>query len=127
MREVAMACHLRELARDTPEYSTRRRREAFTSAAGKFERCATMAENDEVERSHYVAAARCYAAIKNHQEVVRTLKRARMYTEAASYCLDHTLLNDAVSLVNSFSVDQEIKERVKQVAGISYLEANNLQ
>ncbi|KAI9453671.1 hypothetical protein BJY52DRAFT_1153029, partial [Lactarius psammicola] len=124
---VAVAFHLREVARDTPESATKRRREAFVSAADAFEHCAAMADNDEEERSRYVAAARCYAEIKYHQEVLRTLKRAGMYTEAASYCFDNNLLNDAVSLIKTSRVDQETTERVKQVARISYLEAKNIE
>lgn len=123
---VAVAFHLREVARDIPESSTRRRREAFVAAADAFEHCAAMADNDNEERSRYVAAARCYAEIKNHQEAVRTLKRAGMYTEAASYCFDNNLLKDAVSLIKTSRVDQDTTERVKQVARISYLEAQNL-
>ncbi|KAH8984688.1 hypothetical protein EDB92DRAFT_1950637 [Lactarius akahatsu] len=126
-RAVAVAFHLREVARDTPESATKRRREAFVAAADAFEHCAAMAENDEEEHSRYVAAARCYAEIKYHQDVLRTLKRAGMYTEAASYCFDHNLLDDAVSLIKTSRVDQETTERVKQVARISYLEANNLE
>lgn len=124
---VAVAFHLRDVARDIPESSTRRRREAFVAAADAFEHCAAMADNNEEERARYVAAARCYVEIKNHQEVVRTLKRAGMYTEAASYCFDNNLLNDAVSLIKTSRVDQETAERVKQVARISYLEAKNLE
>ncbi|KAI9455099.1 hypothetical protein BJY52DRAFT_1417616 [Lactarius psammicola] len=124
---VAVAFHLREVARDTPESAIKRRREAFVAAADAFEHCAAMADNDEEEHSRYVAAARCYAEIKYHQEVLRTLKQAGMYTEAASYCFDNNLLNDAVSLVKTSRVDQETTERVKQVARISYLEANKLE
>ncbi|KAH9172877.1 hypothetical protein EDB89DRAFT_842082 [Lactarius sanguifluus] len=126
-RAVAVAFHLREVARDIPESATKRRREAFVAAADAFEHCAIMAENDDEEHSRYVAAARCYAEIKYHQEVLRTLKRAGMYTEAASYCFDNNLLDDAVSLIKTSRVDQETTERVKQVARISYLEANNLE
>ena len=124
---VAVAFHLRDVARDISESSARRRREAFVAAADAFEHCAAMADNNEEERARYVAAARCYVEIKNHQEVVRTLKRAGMYTEAASYCFDNNLLNDAVSLIKTSRVDQETTERVKQVARISYLEAKNLE
>ncbi|KAI9453663.1 P-loop containing nucleoside triphosphate hydrolase protein [Lactarius psammicola] len=127
MTAVAVACRRREVARDIPESLTKRRREAFISAAGAFEHCGSMAANDEEERSRYIAAARCYAEIKYHQEVVRTLKRAEMYTEAASYCFDNNLLNDAVSLIKTLKVDQETTERIKQVARVSYLEAKNLK
>ncbi|KAH9017008.1 hypothetical protein EDB85DRAFT_2017856 [Lactarius pseudohatsudake] len=127
MQAVAVAFHLREVARDIPESATKRRREAFVAAADAFEHCAPMADNEEEERSRYVAAARCYAEIKYHQEVVRNLKRAGMYTEAASYCFDNNLLKDAVSLIKTSRVDQETTERVKQVARISYLEAKNLE
>ncbi|KAH9172884.1 hypothetical protein EDB89DRAFT_2229130 [Lactarius sanguifluus] len=126
MHSVAMACHLREVARDTPESTPKRRREAFVYAAGAFERCAAMVKNGE-ERSRYIAAARCYAEIKYHQEVVRVLKRAGMYTEAASYCFDNNLLKDAVSLIKTFRVDQETTNRIKEVARISYLRAKNLE
>ena len=127
MKAVAVACRLREVARDTPEPATKRRREAFVAAASAFEHCAAMANNDEKERSHYAAAARCYAEIKYHQRVVKTLKRAEMYTEAASYCFDNDMLNDAVSLIKTFGVDQETTECIRQVARISYLEAKNLE
>ncbi|KAH9005757.1 hypothetical protein EDB86DRAFT_3162664 [Lactarius hatsudake] len=106
LKAVAVACHRREVARDIPESATKRRREAFLAAA---------------------AAARCYAEIKYHQDVVRTLKRADMYTEAASYCFDNNLLKDAVSLIKTFKVDEETTERIKQVARISYLEEKNLK
>ncbi|KAH9013087.1 hypothetical protein EDB85DRAFT_2281005 [Lactarius pseudohatsudake] len=86
-----------------------------------------MADNEEEERSRYIAAARCYAEIKYHQEVVRTLKRVDMYTEAASYCFDNNLLKDAVSLIKTFKVDDETTERIKQVARISYLEEKKLK
>lgn len=127
MKAVAVACRLRELARDIPESSTKRPREAFVAAAGAFEHSASMGDNGEEERSRYVAAARCYAKIKYHQEVVRTLKRAEMYTEAASYCFDNNILDDAISLIKTFKVDQETTEQIEQVARISYLEANNLE
>ncbi|KAI9453668.1 hypothetical protein BJY52DRAFT_1396510, partial [Lactarius psammicola] len=53
---VAVAFHLREVARDTPESAIKRRREAFVAAADAFEHCAAMADNDEEEHSRYVAA-----------------------------------------------------------------------
>ncbi|KAH9065003.1 hypothetical protein EDB87DRAFT_1574726 [Lactarius vividus] len=127
MQAVAGAFHLREVARDTPESAPKRRREAFVAAADAFENCAAIADNEEEEHSRCVAAARCYAEIKYHQGVVRNLKRAGMYTEAASYCFDNNLLKDAVSLIKTSRVDQETTERVKQVARISYLEAKNLE
>ena len=127
MKAVAVACRLRELARDIPESATKRRREAFVATARAFEHCAPMADNDEESRSRYVAAARCYAEIKYHQEVVRTLKQAEMYTEAASYCFDNNILKDAVLLIKTFKVDQETTECIKQVARISYLESKNLE
>jgi hypothetical protein len=127
MHAVAMARHLREVARDTPESLTRRRREAFVSAASAFERCATMAEDDEVGRSHYVAAAHCYEEVGCHREVVKTLKHVKMYTEAASYCFDHNLLEDAVLLIKTSRVDQETAKRIKHSARISYLEAKNIE
>ncbi|KAH9065009.1 hypothetical protein EDB87DRAFT_1574732 [Lactarius vividus] len=71
MHSVAMACHLQEVARDTPESALKRRKEAFASAASAFERCAGMTENEEVGRSRYVAAARCSAEIGRHTEVDR--------------------------------------------------------
>ncbi|KAH9172882.1 hypothetical protein EDB89DRAFT_1885655 [Lactarius sanguifluus] len=127
MHSVAMACHLREVARDTPESAPKRRKEAFASAAGAFERCAGMTENEEVGRSRYVAAARCYAESGRHTAVVRILKRVKMYTEAASYCFDNNLLKEAVSLIKTFEVDQETTSRIKQAARISYLRAKNLE
>ncbi|KAH8981163.1 hypothetical protein EDB86DRAFT_3051652, partial [Lactarius hatsudake] len=127
MHSVAMACHLREVARDTPQSAPKRRKEAFTSAASAFERCAAMSENEEVGRSRYVAAARCYAEIGSHQEVVTNLKRAKMYTEAASYCFDNNRLEDAVSLVKTFKVDQETTNRIMQAARLWYLKAKDLE
>ncbi|KAI9453661.1 hypothetical protein BJY52DRAFT_1418183 [Lactarius psammicola] len=127
MHAVAMACHLREVARDIPESAATRRLQAFISAAGAFERCAAMTEYEEEERSRYVAAARCYAEIGSHQEVVRTLKRAEMYTEAASYCFDNDLLKDAIALIKTFNVDQVATKHIKQVARITYLKANNIE
>ncbi|KAH9016161.1 hypothetical protein EDB85DRAFT_1898307 [Lactarius pseudohatsudake] len=126
MHSVAMACHLREVARDTPDSTPKPRREAFVDAARAFERCAAMVKSGE-DRSRYVAAARCYAEIKYHQEVVRVLKRAGMYTEAASYCFDNNLLKDAVSLIKTSRVDQETTNRIKEAAVISYLRAKNLE
>jgi hypothetical protein len=126
MQAVAEARHSREVARDVPESSTKNRREAFVAAAKAFEHCATMAEN-EAEHSHYVAASRCYAEVGCHREVVRILKRLKMYTKAASYCFDNNLLQDAVLLIKSYSVDREVSKRIKQVARISYLEAKNLE
>ncbi|KAH8984684.1 hypothetical protein EDB92DRAFT_2117028 [Lactarius akahatsu] len=105
MHSVAMACHLREVARDTPESAPKRRKEAFASAA---------------------PAARCYAEIGRHTEVVRILKRVKMYTEAASYCFDNNLLKEAVSLIKTFKIDQETTNRIKQAARLSYLEAKNI-
>ncbi|KAH9172875.1 hypothetical protein EDB89DRAFT_2229121 [Lactarius sanguifluus] len=127
MQAVAVAFHLREVARDISESATKHRREAFVAAADAFEHCAAMAGNEEEEHSRYVAAARCYAEIKYHQEMVRNLKRAGMYTEAASYCFDNNILNGVVSINKSSGVDQETTERVKQVARISYLEANRME
>ncbi|KAH9017010.1 hypothetical protein EDB85DRAFT_2203580 [Lactarius pseudohatsudake] len=126
MHSVARACHLREVARDTPESAPKRREDAFASAAGEFERCAGMSENEEVGRSRYVAAARCYAEIGRHTEVVKILEQVKMYTEAASYCFDNNLLKKAVSLIRSFKIDQETTNRIKQAARLSYLEAKNL-
>jgi len=127
MQAVTVACRRREVAREIPESATTRRREAFVSAASAFEYCAAMAENDEEERSRYVAAARCYAEIKSHQEVVKTLKRVEMYTEAALYCFDNDLLENAISLFKTFNVDQEATKHIKYVARISDLEANNVE
>lgn len=127
MHAVAMACHLREVARDTPKSSARLRREAFVSAASAFERCAATGENDEVKHSHYIAAARCYAEAHCHREVVRTLKRVKMYTEAASYCFDNNLLDEAVSLIKTFRINQETTKRIIETARMKYLEANNIE
>ena len=127
MQAVAEACHLREVARDVHESSTKHRREAFVSAARKFEHCATMAESDEVKHSHYVAAKRCYAEVDCHREVVRILEQLKMYTEAASYCFENNILDDAVLLIGSYRVDREVSKRIEQVARISYLEAKNIE
>ena len=127
MHAVAMACHLREVARDIPKSSTRHRRDAFVSAASEFERCATTAEDDEVKRSHYITAARCYAEAHRHREVVSTLKLVKMYTEAASYCFDNNLLDEAVFLIKTFRVNQETTKRIKDTARMKYLVENNIE
>jgi len=99
MEAVAMAYKLREVARDIPVSATRRRREAFLSAACSFEYCAKTARSAEEERTHYAAAARCYTEINRHQDVVRALKLANMFTEAASYHFDNNPLDKAVSVI----------------------------
>ena len=106
---------------------TRRQREAFVSAASAFERCATTAENDEAERSHYIAAARCYAGAHYLREGLQLLKRVKMYTEAASYCFDNNLFDDAVLLIKTLKVNQETTKRIKEVARMKYLLANNIE
>jgi hypothetical protein len=129
MATVAMAYHCQEVARDVPESEMRRRREAFMSAAKAFEHCAEIARNAEEESTHYAAAARCYAEIKYHQDVVRALKLGYMFTEAASYCFDNNLLDSAVSIIKKHEteVDMHTTESITQVARLSYLESNELE
>jgi hypothetical protein len=129
MVDVATAYQSQEVARSIPESETRRRREAFKSAANTFEHCAGIAKNHEEECSHHAAAARCYAEINLHQDVVRTLKLANKFTEAASYCFDNNLLDAAVSTIKRHEarVELDTTVRIKQVARLSYLESKRLE
>jgi hypothetical protein len=129
MRAVAAAYQSREVARDVPESQTRRRREAFMNAATAFEYCAEMTKSAEELSNHYGAAARCYAEIKYHQDAVRAFKLASMFTEAASYCFDHNLLDTAVSIIKKYDaqVNSQTKDCIKEVARLSYLESKQLE
>jgi hypothetical protein len=129
MVAVATAYNLQEVARDIPESETRRRREAFIGAASAFEHCAEIARSAEEESTHYSSAARCYADVKYHQDVVRTLKLANKFTEAASYCFDNNLLDNAVSIIKKHEaqVDSNTMECIKEVARMSYLESKDLE
>jgi hypothetical protein len=129
MRAVAAAYQSREVARDVPESQTRRRREVFMNAAGAFEYCAKMTKSAEELSNHYGAAARCYAEIKYHQDAVRAFKLANMFTEAASYCFDHNLLDTAVSIIKKYEaeVNYQTKDCIKEVARLSYLESKQLE
>lgn len=129
MRAIAAAYQSREVARDVPESQTRRRREAFLNAASAFEYCAEMAKSAEELSNHYGAAARCYAEIKYHQGAVKAFKLANMFTEAASYCFDHNLLDTAVSIIKKYEgeVNSQTKDCIKEVARLSYLESNQLE
>jgi len=129
MAAVATAYKLREVARDIPVSSKIRRREAFLSAASSFEYCAEAARGVEEERTHYAAAARCYAEINRHQDVVRALKLASMFTEAASYCFDNNLLDNAVSIIKKHEarVDSHTTECIKEVARVVYLESKDIE
>jgi hypothetical protein len=129
MTAVAAAYQSREVARDIPGSQTRRRREAFVNSASAFERCAELATSDEEESTHYGAAARCYIEINYHQDVVRAFKFANMFTEAASYCFDHNLLDTAVSIIKKHEaeVDSQTTECIKEVAKLSYLESKELE
>lgn len=129
MVAVATAYNLQEVARDVPESETKRRREAFIGAASAFEHCAEIARSAEEESTHYASAARCYADVKYHQDVVRTLKLANKFTEAASYCFDNNLLDNAVSIIKKHEaqVDPNTMECIKEVARMSYLESKELE
>jgi hypothetical protein len=129
MVAVATAYKSREIARDVPEPQTKPRREAFLSAAGAFKHCAEMARSAEEESTHYAAAARCYAEINYHQDVVKTLELAKMYTEAASYCFDKNLLDKAVSIIKKHEaqVDLHTRECIKEVARMSYLGSQDIE
>ncbi|KAH9985770.1 hypothetical protein BJV77DRAFT_1031292 [Russula vinacea] len=80
----------REVARDIPESEIRRRREAFAGAARSI---------------RYAAAARCYAEINQHRDVVRAFKLADMFAEAASYCSDNNFLDIATSIIEKHGGD----------------------
>jgi hypothetical protein len=129
MAAVATAYQSREVARDIPGSEKRRRREAFVNAAGNFERCAEMTRSAKEESTHYAAAARCYAEIKFHQDVVRAFELAIMFTEAASYSFDHNLLDTAVSIIKNHEaeVDSQTTDCIKEVARLSYLESKELE
>ena len=129
MAAVAAAYQSQEVACDIPESQTRRRREAFVNTAGSFEHCAGMAKSVEEKSTYYAAAARCYAAIKYHQDVVRTFKLANMFTEAASYCFDNNLLEKAVSILKKHEAEMDFQtvDCIKEVARLSYLESKRLK
>ena len=127
MADVATAYQGQEAVRDVSDSETRRRREAFMSAAEAFEHCAELARNAEEERTHYTAAARCYAEIKYHRGVVRALKLAYMFTEAASYCFDNNLLDSAVSIIKKHEIEVHTTESITQVARLSYLASNEFE
>ncbi|KAH9981609.1 P-loop containing nucleoside triphosphate hydrolase protein [Russula compacta] len=119
MAAVAMAYQCQEVACDTPEYDTKRRREAFVSAGKAFEHCAGIARDTGEERAHYAAAARCYAEIKYHQDAVRALERAKMLKEAASYRRDNNIQESTVSVTKkneAKKVDSRPAESVEQGA-----------
>jgi tetratricopeptide (TPR) repeat protein len=129
MAAVATAYQSREVARNIHESQTRHRREAFVNAANSFEQCAELAKTAEEEWTHYAAAARCYAEIKYHQDVVRAFKLANMFTEAASYCFHNNLLDNAVSIIKKHEaeVDPQTTDCIKEVARLSYLESKDLE
>ena len=129
MAAVATAYQCQKVARSIPEARTKHRREAFVEAANAFEHCAGLAKNHNDECSQYIAAARCYAEVNFHQDVVRTLKAADEFTEAASYCFDKNLLDSAVSIIKSHEAQMEsdTTDRIKQVARLSYLESKKLE
>jgi hypothetical protein len=105
MTAVAAAYQSREVARDIPESEIRRRREAFAGAARAFEHCAELTESAEEESIRYAAAARCYAEINQHRDVVRAFKLADMFAEAASYCSDNNFLDIATSIIEKHGGD----------------------
>jgi hypothetical protein len=129
MAAVAAAFQSQEVARDIPESQTRRRRGAFVNSANAFEHCAEVTKSAEEEVTHYAAAAQCYAEINRHQDVVRVLKLANMFTEAALYCFDNNLLDTAVLIIKEHGaeVDSQIKDRIEEVARLSYLETKQLK
>ena len=129
MAAVATAYQSREVARDIPGSEKRRRKEAFVNAAKIFEQCAEMTRSTEEESTHYAAAARCYAEIKEHGDVVRTFELANLFTEAASYSFDHNLLDTAVSIIkiHEAKVDSHTTDCIKEVARLSYLESKELE
>ncbi|KAI0258663.1 hypothetical protein BC834DRAFT_696808 [Gloeopeniophorella convolvens] len=128
MSAVAEAYRLQEVALDIPSTSTKARRDAFVPAATLFEQCAAMADHSKAQANHHHSAARCYAKIKYHQDVVRNLKLASMYTDAATYCFDNNLLDQSVSITRDHKdkMDPAVKERITQVARFSYLESKRL-
>ena len=129
MAAIGAAYQFREIAHNIPELETRRRREAFVNAANKLEHCAEMAKNAEEKSTHYAAAAQCYVEINYHQDVVRTFKLAKMFTEAASYCFEHNLLNtgEPIAKKHEAEVDSQSIDHINEVARLSYLESKNLE
>jgi hypothetical protein len=129
MAAVAAAYQSQEVARDIPGSQTKRRREAFVNAASAFEQCAEMTKRAKKKRTHYTAAARCYAEIQRHRDVVRAFKLGNMFTKAASYCFEHNLLDTAVSIIKKHEaeVDSQITDCIKEVARLSYLESKKLK
>jgi tetratricopeptide (TPR) repeat protein len=127
--EVASAYESQEIARSIPESKSSNRRNAFVTAANAFERCAWIAKNHGEECSHYAAAAHCYAEINYHQDVVRALKLANKFTDAASYCLDNKLLENAVSIFKGYKskIDWDTTERIREEVGLPYLESRKLE
>lgn len=128
MVAFATAYHLRQIARETSASTSWERRDAFAKAAGSFERCSNMLENPEEQRAHFARAAKCYAEGQSHQNAIRSFKLARMYTEAASHCLDNNLLDEAVSIMmgDRAHLDTNTIERITQEARFKYLKANRL-
>jgi hypothetical protein len=129
MVAVASAFQSREVARDIAESQKRRRREAFVNSARAFEHCAELTKSAEEGKRHYVAAAQCYTEINFHQSVVKVLKLANMFTEAASYCFDNNLLDIAVSIIKKHEaeVDSHTIDCIREVARLSYLESKQLE
>jgi hypothetical protein len=129
MAAVAAAYQSREAASDISESQTKRRREAFVNAASAFEHCAEMTKSVEKQRVHYAATAGCYAEISFHRDVERAFKLAKMFTEAASYCFDHNLLDTAVSIIKKHEAEVDLltTDRIKEVARLSYLESKQLE
>jgi hypothetical protein len=129
MAAIGAANQSRETAHDIPEIETRRRREAFVNAANAFEHCAEMAKNAEEESARYAEAAQCYVEINYHQDVVRAFKPAKMFTEGASYCSEHNLLNtgEPIAKKHEAEVDSQSIDHIKEVARLSYLESKDLE
>jgi hypothetical protein len=129
MAAVAAAYQSREVARDIPESQTRRRREAFLNSANAFEHCAEMTKSAKEESTHYATAAQCYSEINRHQDAVKALKLANMFTEAASYSFDNNLLDTAISIIKNHGaeVDLQLKDRIEEVARLWYLESKQLK
>ncbi|KAI0297514.1 hypothetical protein B0F90DRAFT_1819254 [Multifurca ochricompacta] len=100
MVAVATAYQSQKIARDIPESET-------------------SADRRLHERRHPIRKL-----IKSHQGAVRNLKLAGLFTEAASYCFDNNILEEAVSIIKKHEaeVDSHTIEHIKRVAQISYLQ-----
>ena len=87
-----------------------------------------MTENPEEQRSHYAAAARCYAEVKLHRNAVKLFELAMMHTEAALHCFNNNLLDEAVSIMkkDGVHIDPDAIKIITQAARVRYLETKRI-